>query len=185
MRKFEEVSKEFKKLDGQALLPLRGSKTSAGYDFYTTEELVIHPQEKVFFWTDIKAQMPEGEFLMLIVRSSLGVKKDLMLANTIGIGDSDYYSNAGNDGNYGVCLRNLKPEFKLDGYEEVKVNDMYNPNRAIKLSIPKLKDLRKENTVVIPKGERVIQGIFVPFSESDNCNSLEERAGGFGSSGVK
>lgn len=36
---------------------------------------------------------------------------------------------------------------------------------------------------VIKKGDRIAQVMFIPFLESDNCNSEEERKGGFGSTG--
>jgi len=51
--------------------------------------------------------MQEGEVLILDVRSSIGIKKGLMLANTIGIVDQDYFSNKDNDGNIGICLYNM------------------------------------------------------------------------------
>ncbi|MEG0307217.1 MAG: dUTP diphosphatase [Clostridium sp.] len=36
---------------------------------------------------------------------------------------------------------------------------------------------------VIKKGDRIAQAMFIPFLVSDNCNSDEERIGGFGSTG--
>ena len=45
---------------------------------------------------------------MLDVRSSMGGK--FMLANTIGIIDSDYYENPDNDGNIGIFLKNISNE---------------------------------------------------------------------------
>ena len=43
--------------------------------------------------------MQEGEVLELYVRSSIGIKKNLMLKNLTAIIDSDYYENESNDGN--------------------------------------------------------------------------------------
>ena len=171
-RGFEPVKVEARKTEGR--LPLRGTKTSAGYDFYATEDLVIKPEEKVFFWTDIKAKMREGEVLLGFIRSSKGVKQDLMLANTVAVIDSDYYGNENNDGNIGLSIRNLKPKFRLDGMERLRVGYR-------EFEIPLITDLTKENTVVIKAGERVAQFIFVKFEESENCNSEEVRTGGFGS----
>ena len=37
--------------------------------------------------------MQEEEVLMAVVRSSMGIKLDLTLANTLGIIDMDYYNN--------------------------------------------------------------------------------------------
>lgn len=42
--------------------------------------------------------MPDDEYLMLCNRSSNPKKKGLILANSIGIVDSDYYENPDNDG---------------------------------------------------------------------------------------
>lgn len=87
-------------------LPLRKTAGSAGYDFVAPTDLVIPPHDSVQFKTYIKAYLPNGLVLALVPRSSTGMKKRLALANTVGIIDSDYYSNASNDGNIGVLLCN-------------------------------------------------------------------------------
>ena len=92
-------------------LPTRGTKNSAGYDFYSPDEYMVKPNEIVKIWTDVKAYMQSDEFLMLNVRSSMGGK--FMLANTIGIVDSDYYSNSNNDGNIGIFLKNISDQTQL------------------------------------------------------------------------
>lgn len=107
LRGFEEVIEEKKKND-YCYMPKRSSKNSAGYDFFSTENYEIKPNEIVKIWTDVKAYMQPNEFLMLDVRSSMGGK--FMLANTIGIIDSDYYSNPDNDGNIGIFLKNISNE---------------------------------------------------------------------------
>jgi dUTP pyrophosphatase len=110
IRGFQEVSENHKKIDSKTILPTRGSKDSAGYDFYSKERITILPGDKHVFWTDVKAYMQEGEVLKMFVRSSIGIKKGLILSNSTGIIDKDYYSNESNDGNIGVCLRNLSSE---------------------------------------------------------------------------
>lgn len=92
-------------------LPTRGTKKSAGYDFYSPNEYLIKPNEIVKIWTDVKAYMQSDEFLMLNVRSSMGGK--FMLANTIGIVDSDYYSNPENDGNICFMLKNISEQTQI------------------------------------------------------------------------
>ena len=86
-------------------MPTRGSEHSAGYDFYADKDYDVSPNEIIKIWTDVKAYMQSNEFLMLDVRSSMGGK--FMLANTIGIVDSDYYENPDNDGNIGIFLKNI------------------------------------------------------------------------------
>ncbi len=50
--------------------------------------------------------MQKDEVLELYVRSSIGVKKGIVLSNGTGIIDSTYYGNSGNDGNIGLPLWN-------------------------------------------------------------------------------
>ena len=74
-------------------LPERKTKCSAGYDIESAEDCVIPA-----FKPGIKAYMPPNEYLMLCNRSSNPGKKGLILANSVGIVDSDYYGNPDNDG---------------------------------------------------------------------------------------
>lgn len=175
-RGFETVENKKNENKLCPLLPLRGSKTSAGYDFYATEDFSVPPQGKSEFTTDIKTYMHPGEMLMLVVRSSTGTKSDLMLANTLGIIDSDFYNNPDNEGNIKIILRNLRPDMRILGFKELLVG-----GEAV--MIPQIEDLRNSNTVHIKAGDRVVQGIFIPVLESDNCNSDADRQGGLGSSG--
>ncbi|WAW15151.1 dUTP diphosphatase [Peptostreptococcus equinus] len=109
IRGFELVSEEHRKHPNlQINLPQRGTAKSAGYDICTPVDIKIGPREcSDVIFTDIKSYMQEDEVLCTHVRSSIGMKKGLALANITGIIDSDYYSNPGNDGNIGFKLRNL------------------------------------------------------------------------------
>lgn len=109
-RGFEMVNKNMRK-QKYFHMPTRGTKFSAGYDFYSPEEYIVKPNEIVKIWTDVKAYMRDNEFLMIDVRSSLGGK--FMLANTIGIIDSDYYGNPDNDGNIGIFLKNISEQTQI------------------------------------------------------------------------
>lgn len=107
VRGFEEVgSQHLKHSNETTILPVRGDKGSAGYDFYSKEAVVIQPGESHLFWTDVCAYMQEDEVLLIHVRSSIGTKKGLALKNTTGVIDSTYYANPSNGGNIGVCLIN-------------------------------------------------------------------------------
>jgi len=102
IRGFEEVPVEHAKhIDANIKLPTRGDDRSAGYDFYAPDEVTIEPGCKVTVWTDVCSYMLPDEVLMLYVRSSIGIKKGLVLANGTGIIDSSYYPN-----NIGICLFN-------------------------------------------------------------------------------
>jgi dUTP pyrophosphatase len=107
MRYFEVVKDEFRKNhDVEIKLPTRGSKNSAGYDFYSPIDAIIQPNEMVMIWTDVKASMYYDNALLIIPRSSMG-KHPIMISNTVGLIDSDYYGNESTDGNIGFRLFNL------------------------------------------------------------------------------
>lgn len=72
-------------------LPERQTKASAGYDFYVIEDVEIPPFGMVMLPTNVKAYMQEDEVLMLYARSSLAIKRGLILQNTTGIIDSDFF----------------------------------------------------------------------------------------------
>ena len=59
--------------------------------------------------TGIKCQMDADMFLQLSVRSSCPLKNWIILANGVGIIDSDYYSNPDNDGHIYFQVINLSP----------------------------------------------------------------------------
>lgn len=72
-------------------LPERQTKASAGYDFYVIEDIEIPAYGSVMLPTNVKAYMQDNEVLMLYARSSLAIKRGLILQNTTGIIDSDFF----------------------------------------------------------------------------------------------
>lgn len=102
VRGFEYVSR----LGAIVRKPTRGSVYSAGYDIYTYDDYVIEPKQSVLIKTGVKAYMPPDEYLDLRVRSSLGIKRQLMLATGASVIDSDYYNNEENEGEIMVVLYN-------------------------------------------------------------------------------
>ena len=105
-RFFEVVKDECRKSEGDIKLPTRATEHSAGYDFYSPVDAVIQPNESVMIWTDVKAHMYYDNALLIIPRSSMG-KHPVMIANTVGLIDNDYYGNESNDGNIGFRLLNI------------------------------------------------------------------------------
>lgn len=83
-------------------LPRRKTKKSAGYDFECIETITIPPyklgDKPVLVPTGVKCKMLDDEFLMLVNRSSNPKKKNLVIPNSMGIIDADYYGNSDNDG---------------------------------------------------------------------------------------
>ena len=89
-----------KKLFKDAQLPLVATDGSAGADLRaylydeTTDEkvtkIVVQPNQEVKIHTGLCFQLPAGTVMLLLPRSSTGIKKNLILKNTIGLLDCDY-----------------------------------------------------------------------------------------------
>lgn len=107
-----EIAKGFEK--SNINLPVRSTKNSAGYDIEAAEDCVIPAfkpgQKPTLVKTGIKAYMESDEVLILANRSSNPGKKGLILANSIGVVDSDYYGNPDNDGHIMYAFFNFKAE---------------------------------------------------------------------------
>lgn len=123
-----EVCKGFENCD--ISLPVRKTKNSVGYDIEAAEDTVIPSIWKTVFAnmkkflsgnteyetfkptlvkTGIKSYFGEDEVLVLANRSSNPGKKGLVLANSIGIIECDYYENLDNDGHLMYAYYNFFP----------------------------------------------------------------------------
>lgn len=129
-------------------LPTRATAHSAGYDVSAAETVTIAPGEIKLVATGLKVYMQPNEVLYLFDRSSNPRKKGLVLSNSVGVIDSDYYNNPDNEGQIFGQFTNITSQ-----------------------------------TVTINKGERIMQGVFMPFLVADNDNATGDRKGGFGSTG--
>ena len=112
MRKFEKIRDEFIKYDQKLediKLPVRATKSAVAYDFFSPIDYVLKSGERKLIFTNVKAVFNDDEALILAVRSSMG-KSGVMLANGIGIIETDYYGNESNDGNLGFFLYNFGEE---------------------------------------------------------------------------
>ncbi|MGO2742764.1 MAG: dUTP diphosphatase [Pseudolactococcus laudensis] len=88
-------------------LPLRSTVHAAGYDFIAAETISLNPGEIKLIPTGIKAYMQPGEVLYLYDRSSNPRKKGLVLINSVGIIDGDYYGNPDNEGHIFAQMKNI------------------------------------------------------------------------------
>ena len=95
-------------------LPVRKTKYSAGYDIEAAEDIVIpafkRGNKPTLVKTGLKSYMEDDEMLLLYNRSSNPGKKGLILANSIGVVDADYYGNPDNDGHIMFAFINVKEE---------------------------------------------------------------------------
>ena len=132
-------------------LPKRSTKNSAAYDIEAAQDVVIPPYKPgikpTLIPTGLKAYCASDEWYMLTNRSG-GPKKGFVMANSIGIIDSDYYGNESNDGHFMFQYFNFG-----------------------------------ENDLVVKKGDRIGQLIFMKFLIADGDDAQGVRTGGFGSTG--
>lgn len=88
-------------------LPERATSGSAGYDIFSPFDVFIEPGRYVQFSLGIKCRIKQGEFLMVVPRSSMGFGGNhVVLTNTVGIIDSDYYGNPTTGGEISIRLKN-------------------------------------------------------------------------------
>lgn len=133
MARFEVVSKYT-----DISLPKRQTEFSAGYDFEVAKDIIIPSYLKMMnsislseksvitldemakitkenkikpslIPTGVKCFLAGDEYLEIAVRSSCPLKYWLILANGIGIIDSDYYNNSDNEGEIFFQVINLSP----------------------------------------------------------------------------
>lgn len=103
VRGFELVSQ----FSNKELLPKRETAHAAGYDLKVAKKTVIEPGEITLVPTGIKAHMQPGEVLYLYDRSSNPRKKGIVLINSVGVIDSDYYNNQVNEGHIFAQMQNI------------------------------------------------------------------------------
>lgn len=85
------------------LAPHRATDQSAGIDLKAAETVNIKPLKTYTVKTGVSVQVPENHVGILSIRSGMAAKERFMLANGIGVIDSDY------TGEIGVCLYNSAP----------------------------------------------------------------------------
>lgn len=92
------------KLDEGAQLPTRATDGSAGYDLYCLKDTKVPRKEVthgnretgfVMVPTGVHVAIPEGYVGLLFIRSSIAVKRHLVLSNACGVIDSDYRGEIG------------------------------------------------------------------------------------------
>lgn len=171
-RGFEKVTT----FDESIKLPVRATKGAAGYDFEAAEDIVIPTIWKQGIGTVLKAVLKGEEAL---VNDSLRKEVKPVLVPT-GIkaymGEEEYLQ---------LCNRSSNPlkNFLLMGNGVGVIDSDYYGNEANEghIMFQFLNFGLTDKT--IKKGERIGQGIFLPFLKADQDESSTERTGGFGSSG--
>jgi len=81
---------KIKRLDKELPLPAYQTAGSAGFDIYARENIVIASKAIALVPSNLIIATPPGYMLVIASRSSTPKRKGLMIANGIGVVDSDY-----------------------------------------------------------------------------------------------
>lgn len=151
-----------------AIQPSYAKSGDAGMDIYAIEDTIINPGETKIIKTGIKCALPLGYEFEVRPRSGLSVKTPLRIANAPGTIDSGYRDEIG------VIVTNIEPKIKdIIFSEDGKPSILYG------------------QSFTVSKGMRFAQLVLkeVPSCAFYEVSDVKEigfdRAGGFGSSGVK
>ena len=79
-----------RRLDASVELPAYATDGSAAFDLAASADTTIAPGEVRLVPTGLVIEVPEGMFLAVFARSSTPLKRGLMIANGVGVVDSDY-----------------------------------------------------------------------------------------------
>jgi dUTP pyrophosphatase len=79
-----------KRLSSSIPLPRYESDGAAAFDLAAAADVTIPPGQVVLVPTGLVIEVPRGMFLGIFARSSTPLKRGLMVANGVGIVDSDY-----------------------------------------------------------------------------------------------
>ncbi|MCM2138513.1 dCTP deaminase/dUTPase family protein [Vagococcus fluvialis] len=171
VRGFEKVS-TFEDIN----LPERATKHAAGYDFEAANDVVIPSIFKSGIATALKVALNKEE--VLLDEELLKQVKPTL----VGTGVKAYM---GDDEFLQLCNRSSNPlkNFLLLGNGVGIIDSDYynNENNEGHIMFQFINFGLKDLT--IKKGERIGQGIFLPFLKADGDESEKTRTGGFGSSG--
>ena len=88
-------------------LPQRSTQQAAGYDIESAVTTTLEAGQIALVPTGVKAYMLPDEVLHLHDRSSNPRKKGVVLANSVGVVDADYYNNPDNEGELFAQFMNI------------------------------------------------------------------------------
>jgi dUTP pyrophosphatase len=84
------LSVRIRRLRQETALPHYHTAGAAGFDLAASEDIVIEPRSIALVPTGLVVEVPAGYFLGIFARSSTPLKRGLMVANGVGVIDSDY-----------------------------------------------------------------------------------------------
>lgn len=164
------IDVKIRKVHPDATIPTYAHPGDAGMD--VTAVLINVTDDYIEYDTGLQFQLPPG-YVMLIFPRSSNSKKDLLLANSVGVLDSGYTGN-------------LKLRYKLNyRIEQLGTNHTLDRS-AFEVNISPTNILISNKYYNI--GDRVGQIMIIPypeinFIETENFEDTERGSGGFGSTG--
>jgi dUTP pyrophosphatase len=97
-------------------LPERKTEFSAGYDMVTPYPVVLHPNQRITIPTGIKVYFEPEEaskwHLALYIRSSVGIKQQVVMSNQTGVIDADFYNSGDGEGGMLIALTNTGDHYR-------------------------------------------------------------------------
>jgi dUTP pyrophosphatase len=139
-----------RRLAADVALPRYQTAGAAGFDLAASEAVTIEPGQIALVPTGLVIEVPDGHFLGIFARSSTPLRRGLMVANGVGVVDSDY----------------------CGATDEIKIQVLNFTS----------------SPVSVAAGDRLAQGVFLPYVRADwrEVDEIDRQArGGFGSTGQR
>lgn len=80
---------KIKKLRDNAVIPVKAHPSDAGFDLVAATDFELDEDGNAVYYTGLAFEIPEGYVGLIFPRSSI-TKKDQMIANGVGVVDSNY-----------------------------------------------------------------------------------------------
>lgn len=108
---------KIKRIDKSLPIPTYQTPGSVAFDLYSRITIDIRPLIPTIIPINLIVKIPKGYFLMLASRSSLPLRKHLMVSNSIGVIDQDY---CGDDDEIGLQVINFSENIvKIEKSERI------------------------------------------------------------------
>lgn len=168
---------KFKKLSDKAVIPTKAHPTDAGFDM-TAAEIKI-TEDYVSYKTNIALEIPEGYVGLLFPRSS-NSKKDLLLANSVGVIDSHYR------GDVEFRFKRILMPIMQDVMIAPPTGDILTDAKNTR----KVPGLAYRDDFIYKVGDKIGQLVIMPIPEitlveTDELTETDRGEGGFGSTDSK
>lgn len=168
---------KFKKLSDKAVIPTKAHPTDAGFDMVATG--INETENYLEYKTDIAIQLPKGYCALLFPRSS-NSKKDLLLANSVGLVDEGYI------GEIRFRFKRILMPVLVDTMIAPPTGDVLKDAQNTR----KVPGLAYRDDFIYKEGDKIGQLVIMPIPEitlveTDELTETDRGEGGFGSTDSK